>query len=173
MSSTELQRLGLELGADAPIFIHGHAAFAEGVGERFCDVSLPPAWYLVLIPPVAVPTAEMFAAPELRRDSPVINPADWRPGMGGNDLEPVACRLYPLVAQHLAWLSQFGRARMSGSGACVFAEFASAAAAAAAYAALPAGMRGFVARGLDRNPALSDPNPAGATPFCAGESNDG
>lgn len=161
LPSTDLQTLGLELGADVPIFIHGQAAFAEGVGERFTAVRLPPNWYLVLVPPVAVSTAEIFGAPDLRRDTPSIDGAAWRPGVGANDLEPVTCRLYPEVAQHLAWLRQFGRARMSGSGACVFAEFATQAAAAAAYAALPAGMRGFVARGIDRNPALtcSDRNP--------------
>ncbi len=161
-SSGELQQLGLELGADVPIFIHGRAAFAEGVGEHFCDVVLPPACYLVLIPPAAVPTAEIFAAPELRRDTPRINSAAWQSGMGGNDLEPVACRLYPVIAQHLAWLRQFGQARMSGSGACVFAEFATAEAAHAALATLPAGMQGFVARGLDRNPALALCDPSGA-----------
>jgi len=154
LATGELQQLGLELGADVPVFIHGHAAFAEGVGERFCDVDLPPAWYLVLVPPVAVPTAEIFRSPDLRRDTPRISAAAWQPGVGGNDLEPVACRLYPAIAQYLAWLSQFGPARMSGSGACVFTEFAEAAAAQAACAALPAGMQGFVARGLDQNPAL-------------------
>jgi 4-diphosphocytidyl-2-C-methyl-D-erythritol kinase len=154
LSSVELQQLGLELGADVPIFIHGHAAFAEGVGERFYDVNLPPAWYLVLIPPVAVPTAEIFASPDLHRDTAPITATAWQPGMGGNDLEPVACALYPVVAEHLAWLSQYGQPRMSGSGACVFAEFGAAEMARAALAALPAGMHGFVARGLDYNPAL-------------------
>ena len=154
LSPTQLQRIGLALGADVPIFIHGHAAFAEGIGERFVDVMLPPAWYLVLVPPVAVPTVEIFGASDLRRDTPAIAAADWRPGMGGNDLEPVACRLYPEVTRHLDWLRQFGTARMSGSGACVFATFVSAEAALAAHAAMPPGMQGFVARGLDRSPAL-------------------
>jgi len=156
MSSAELQKLGLTLGADVPIFVHGHAAFAQGVGEQFCDVNLPPAWYLVLIPPATVPTAEIFAAPGLRRDTPAIEAADWRLGMGGNDLEEIACQRYPVIAEHLAWLGQFGRARMSGSGACVFVEFATADAAQAAFATLPREMRGFVARGLDRNPALEE-----------------
>jgi len=150
-----LQRLGLALGADVPVFVHGHACFAEGVGERFTDVALPPAWYLVTVPEVAVPTAEIFGAPELRRDTPAIRPADWRPGMGGNDLEPVACRLYPEVARHLDWLRARGPARMSGSGACCFAEFATKSAACSALAALPPGMRGFVARGLDSHPILN------------------
>jgi len=158
LSAQELQRIGLELGADVPIFIHGHAAFAEGVGERFCDVDLPAAWYLVLVPPVAVPTAQIFKSPELRRDTPAMSAAAWRPGSGGNegnDLQPVACALYPEIAQHLDWLRQFGSARMSGSGACVFAEFADAESARAAHAALPHTMQGFVARGLDINPALA------------------
>lgn len=154
LPAAELQRLGLELGADLPIFLHGRAAFAEGVGERFSDVVLPPAWYLVLVPQVQVPTAAIFASPELCRDTPAISPAEWRPGRGGNDLEPVACRLYPEVARHLAWLARFGRARMSGSGACGFAEFAEEATARGALAQLPPDMKGFVARGLDRHPLL-------------------
>lgn len=149
-----LCRLGLTLGADVPVFVHGRACFAEGVGEHFTDVVLPPAWYLVTMPAVAVPTAEIFRAAELRRDTPAIDPAAWQPGQGGNDLEPVACRLYPEVARHLTWLRERGTARMSGSGACCFAEFAAEAEARAALAALPADMAGFVARGLDRHPIL-------------------
>jgi len=158
LSSVQLQAIGLSLGADVPVFIHGHSTFAEGVGERFTDVAVPEAWYLVLVPPVGVPTVEIFRAPDLRRDTPAIAPADWAPGFGGNDLEPVACRLYPEVARHLAWLRQLPEARqaaMSGSGACCFAEFATAAQAESALAALPADMQGFVARGLHKHPFLS------------------
>lgn len=155
LPASELQALGLALGADVPVFIHGRACFAEGVGERFTDVALPPAWYLVTVPEVAVPTVEIFRAPDLRRDTPAVHPEDWQPGQGGNDLEPVACRLYPEVRRHLDWLRARGPARMSGSGACCFAEFASAAQAQAALAALPTGMRGFVARGLDSHPILN------------------
>jgi 4-diphosphocytidyl-2-C-methyl-D-erythritol kinase len=155
LSPEELQRLGLSLGADVPVFIHGRACFAEGVGERFTDVALPPAWYLVTVPETAVPTADIFQAADLRRDTPSIDPAAWQPGMGGNDLEPVARRLFPEVGRHLDWLRARGPARMSGSGACCFAEFASEAEALAALAALPEGMRGFVARGLDSHPILN------------------
>lgn len=154
LSSDELQRIGLELGADVPIFVHGHAAFAEGIGEKFHDVDLPAAWYLVLVPPVAVPTAQIFKSPNLCRNTPAIIAEEWRPGSGGNDLEAVACILYPEIARHLDWLRQFGNARMSGSGACVFAEFPNETSARAAHAALPVGIQGFVARGLDRNPAV-------------------
>lgn len=152
LSRDELAALGLSLGADVPIFIHGRTAFAEGIGERFTDVAPPPAWYLVTTPAAGVPTPEIFRAPDLRRDTPAIPPADWQPGFGGNDLEPVACRLYPEIARHLEWLRLRAPARMTGSGACCFAEFAEEATARAALAALPAGMRGFVARGLDSHP---------------------
>ncbi|MDD5250175.1 MAG: 4-(cytidine 5'-diphospho)-2-C-methyl-D-erythritol kinase [Rhodocyclaceae bacterium] len=152
LTSRELQALGLQLGADVPIFIHGRSAFAEGVGERFTDVAMPPAWYLVTMPSVAVPTADIFRASDLRRDTPALHAADWHPGVGGNDLEAVACRLHPEVARHLAWLRRAGEARMSGSGACCFAAFENEAAARAELAALPAGMRGFVARGVDIHP---------------------
>jgi 4-diphosphocytidyl-2-C-methyl-D-erythritol kinase len=150
--STDLQRIGLGLGADVPIFVHGRAAFAEGVGERFTDVALAPAWYLVLVPAVAVPTAEIFRAADLRRNTPPVAAADWRPGCGGNDLEAVACRLFPEVRRHLDWLKRWGDARMTGSGACVFTEFPDEAAARSTFAALPPDMKGFVARGLDRHP---------------------
>ncbi len=159
LTSDALQKLGLGLGADVPVFIHGHATFAEGVGECFTDVSLSPAWYLVLVPPVAVPTAQIFKSPDLCRNTPRIAAHDWQQGMGHNDLEAVACAFYPVVAEYLAWLRPFAPARMSGSGACVFAEFTGAQAEQAArhaYAQLPAHMQGFVARGLDRNPALPE-----------------
>jgi 4-diphosphocytidyl-2-C-methyl-D-erythritol kinase len=152
LDSLQLQRVGLALGADVPIFVHGRSAFAEGVGERFSDVALPPAWYLVLAPAVTVPTPEIFRSPQLRRDTPAIGAGEWRPGFGHNDLEAVACALYPEVSQHLDWLRQYGDARMSGSGACCFVEFAAEPAARAALAALPADMRGFVAAGMDRHP---------------------
>jgi len=152
LDSPSLQRIGLALGADVPIFVHGRAAFAEGVGERFFDLTLPAAWYLVLVPAVAVPTLEIFRSAHLRRDTPAIAAADWRPGFGHNDLEAVACALYPEVKRHLDWLRDYGDARMSGSGACCFVEFARESAARAALAALPADMRGFVAAGMDLHP---------------------
>jgi len=152
LDSLQLQRTGLALGADVPFFIHGRTAFAEGVGERFTDVTLPAAWYLVLVPDVVVPTPEIFRSGELRRDTPAIVAADWRPGFGHNDLEAVAGALYPEVRRHLDWLRQHGDARMSGSGACCFVDFVRESAARAALVALPADMRGFVAAGLDRHP---------------------
>ena len=156
LKRAELQQLALKLGADVPVFVFGANAFAEGVGDQLTPLDLPAAWYLVLIPPVAVPTATVFAAPELTRDAKPIRITAFFDGLKQralrNDLEPVVSKRYPEVARHLAWLKQHGEARMSGSGACVYAEFSTESAARAAYARLPQSMRGFVARGLERHP---------------------
>lgn len=154
LSRQRLQEIGLSLGADVPIFIYGRNAFAEGVGEAFTPVDLPPVWYLVLEPPVQVPTADIFRVPHLRRDSPAIAAGDWHPGFGGNDLETVAAELYPAVAEYIGWLSAFAHVRMSGSGACVFAEFERRSEAEAVLSQLPQGMRGWVAEGLSAHPLL-------------------
>jgi 4-diphosphocytidyl-2-C-methyl-D-erythritol kinase len=156
LDSPSMQRIGLSLGADVPIFIHGHTAFAEGIGERFTDVTAPADWYLILVPPVAVPTPTIFRSAELRRDTAAIAAVDWQPGFGGNDLEPVACALYPEVTQHLEFLRRFGDARMSGSGACCFVALPDQPAAEAALATRPAHMHGFVAKGLDHHPLRSE-----------------
>jgi 4-diphosphocytidyl-2-C-methyl-D-erythritol kinase len=151
-TSAELQKIGLALGADVPVFIHGRTSFAEGIGEQFSDVVSPPAWYLVVVPPVLVPTPEIFRSPSLRRDTPVIVPARWFAGFGVNDLEPVACEFYPVIAKTLAWLRQFGDARMSGSGACCFIGLDNEAEVQAILERLPSGLTGFAARGLDCHP---------------------
>lgn len=152
LSRQRLQEIGLTLGADVPVFIFGRNAFAEGVGESLQPVKLPAAWYIVLKPPVQVSTAAIFGAAELKRDSAPMRAADWKPGVGGNDLEAVTVTRFPAVGKHLRWLSAFGEARMSGSGACVFAEFGTQEAAAQVIRQLPAGMRGWVAAGLDGHP---------------------
>lgn len=158
LSRQRLQALGLALGADVPVFLFGRNAFAEGIGEILHPVDLPPAWYVVLEPPVAVPTAAIFSAPELKRDTPAISPdafSPWRPGFGKNDLEPAALRRFPALAGHLAWLGRFGAARMTGSGACLFAEFPTREAAQAVIDALPTGMRGWLAAGLAAHPLIT------------------
>lgn len=154
LSRLRLQELGLSLGADVPIFVFGQNAFAEGVGEALVPVALPVSWYLVLVPPVAVPTAAIFQSPALRRDTPLLVPGDWVPGLGGNDLEPVACSLYPPVAEYLGWLQRQANGRMSGSGACVFAEFPDEASARNLLAQVPAGWVAWVAGGLEAHPLL-------------------
>lgn len=152
LSRTDLQEIGLTLGADVPVFVFGRNAFAQGVGEQLLPVDLPRRHYLVCEPPVQVPTATIFGARELKRDTPTINPAMWQPGEGHNDLEAVACARFPVIAGYLAQLGSFAPARMSGSGSCVFAEFASHAQAEAALVHLPPAMRAWLAAGVDRHP---------------------
>jgi 4-diphosphocytidyl-2-C-methyl-D-erythritol kinase len=155
-SREQLIALGLKLGADVPIFVFGQNAFAEGVGEELTAIELPPAWYVVLIPPVQVPTAEIFAVPELTRNTLPVKISPFSAGRicseGHNDLQPVVVRRYPEVAEHLGWLKQFGDARMTGSGACVFAAFETEREAREVFAKMPAEMQGFVAQGLDHHP---------------------
>jgi 4-diphosphocytidyl-2-C-methyl-D-erythritol kinase len=158
LSRAQLQELAMELGADVPVFVFGRSAFAEGAGERLAALQLAPAWYLVLVPETAVSTAEIFSAPELTRSTNAITIAAFSVGQGRNDLEPVVCRRYPRVARHLEWLRQYGDARMTGSGACVFCGFETEAQAQRVLSELPADMRGFVARGLDRHPLWSEGN---------------
>jgi len=155
MPRQRLQEIGLTLGADVPVFVFGHNAFAEGVGEALQAVALPPRWYVVVEPPVQVPTAIIFAAPELRRDSPPIAAGDWRPDGIGNDLEAVACARFPEVAECLRQLAAAAApaaARMTGSGSCVFAECASAEEAAAALRRLPPGLRAWTSAGAAAHP---------------------
>jgi 4-diphosphocytidyl-2-C-methyl-D-erythritol kinase len=147
-----LQELGVRLGADVPAFLFGRSALAEGVGERLTGVELPPAWYLVLAPPVSVSTAAIFSAPDLTRDSSPIKITRFSASPGRNDLEAVACRRHREVAEHLAWLRRHGPAAMTGSGACVFAAFDSESAALDVFSRRPREMQGFVARGVDRHP---------------------
>lgn len=154
LSRERLQEIGLSLGADVPVFIHGRNCFAAGVGERFTDVAVPDACYLLTMPPVHVPTAAIFRSPDLKRDTPEIRPADWRPGFGRNDMEPVACALFPEVARHLAELRRFGDARMTGSGACCFVDFGSRAEAESARRELPGDFRAEVVNGLVVHPLL-------------------
>lgn len=153
LARADLQALGAQLGADVPFFVFGENALGEGVGERLTALALPPAWYLVLVPPVALSTKEIFSDNALTRNAKPLKIPPFFSGLGANDLEPVALRRSPEVAAHLAWLRQRSpQARMTGSGACVFAEFATEGAARAVLGELPGTMRGFVARGLERHP---------------------
>jgi len=149
----ELMALGLRLGADVPVFLFGRNALGEGVGERLKALDLAPAWYLLLAPQVSVSTKEIFSDPSLTRDTKPLKIPPFLSGHGRNDLEAVALRRYPEIAEHLAWLKiRSPQARMTGSGACVFAEFSRQADAETLYNELPAAMRGFVARGLEHHP---------------------
>jgi 4-diphosphocytidyl-2-C-methyl-D-erythritol kinase len=160
LSRERLMQLGLFLGADVPVFIFGENALAEGVGEQLQAYPLPEAWYVVLSPSEHIATARVFekldsVRPELTRNTislKIRGLSEQQLRDARNDLQPVACDMYPEVARHLAWLAQFGEARMTGSGACVFAEFADETQARGVLGKLPPDMRGIVARGLPHHP---------------------
>jgi len=157
VSKARLAELALELGADVPFFLLGQNAFGEGIGERLTRMDLPGAWYVLLVPPVAVSTAEIFSDPTLTRDTKSVTISSFSVGFGYNDLEPVVCARHPAVDEYLGWLRGNAgprNARLTGSGACVFAEFATEHEALSVLASLPRHMRGFAARGLDRHPIL-------------------
>lgn len=144
----ELARLGLALGADVPVFVRGRSAVGEGVGERLTPIELPPRWFLVLHPGVAVPTREIFQAPELRRDTPVLPVSALLTGPSHNDCEPVVRARVPEVAAALDWLDRHAPARLTGTGACLFAAFSSAAAAERVAGRVPDRWRAWVVPGL-------------------------
>lgn len=158
-SREKLQDWGLALGADVPFFIFGRTAFAEGVGERLQPLTVAPAWYVVVEPGVAVPTAEIFSAEELTRNTEPTIITSFPAAATRNDLEPVASARYPAVKDALALLARVsgglagvGEPRMSGSGACVFLPCATEAAARDVLVGLPDGVCAWVARGLDQHP---------------------
>jgi 4-diphosphocytidyl-2-C-methyl-D-erythritol kinase len=161
LTTQELMDLGLPLGADIPFFLFGRDAFVEGIGETMQPVAVPPAWYVVIEPGVQAPTGPIFSAGDLTRDTKPVTIADFsrhteeRKGLvqyGRNDLQGVACRLFPPVAEAVEWLAQYGDARMTGSGACVFSAFGSEREADAVLARVPAQWQGWKAPALQRHP---------------------
>jgi 4-diphosphocytidyl-2-C-methyl-D-erythritol kinase len=160
LNRQELMQIGLKLGADVPVFIFGQTAWAEGVGEQLTAIDLPPQlqdlYYLVLTPLVHVSTAQVFANPRLTRDTKPLKIADFSSGadsaLFNNNLEKIVCEEFPAVASTLAWLNQFGLARMSGSGASVFLGVNSKQRADELLSQKPANTTGFVARGLVKHP---------------------
>ena len=147
LGEDRLAWLGLALGADVPVFVRGHAAFAEGVGERLQPVDLEEPWFLVLAPQVSVSTAEIFADPELTRNTPAITVRSLLAGGGHNDCQPVVERRYPEVRNALSLLNKFVPASMTGTGACVFGSFPNEGEADKVRRQLPASLPSFVARG--------------------------
>lgn len=144
--------IGKELGADVPVFIQGHSAWAEGIGDLLEPIALPAAWYLVLTPPCQVSTREIFCHADLTRNTPAIKMADFLAGRVRNDCETVTCRLHPEVAAALNWLSKFAKSRMTGTGASVFAAFRDEASARKVFDEIPAHWHGFVAQGVNSLP---------------------
>lgn len=157
LSRKHLMALGLQLGADVPIFVFGQAAWGEGVGEKLEAITLPDAWYAVLTPAVHVSTATIFNSNDLTRDTIPRKMAAFSKGFGQNDMQPLVCRIYPEVGKCLEWLNQFSevaldKPRMSGSGSSVFVELPNRESAEKVVNSKPAEVSGFVARGLAQHP---------------------
>ena len=152
LSRERLREIALELGADVPVFVFGQSAFAEGIGEQLTAISVPQAWYVVLTPPVHVATPSIFTDPDLTRNSIPIKILDFSSASLRNDLEPVAKRRHDEIKQYLQWLGAYAPARMSGSGAAIFASFARREDAQRVLDAKPEAMQGFMAEGWQRHP---------------------
>ncbi|KZY72459.1 4-(cytidine 5'-diphospho)-2-C-methyl-D-erythritol kinase [Oleiphilus sp. HI0071] len=158
LSRNELSTLGLQLGADVPVFINGKTAFAEGVGEQLHDLKTPSLWYVVLSPKVHVSTAQIFSNELLTRDTPKMKIAPALEGQAldrlHNDCEPLVAKLYPEIQSALDWLSQFGQAKMTGTGACCFCALSSEAEARQVLNEANPKFKGFIAKGVSLSPAI-------------------
>lgn len=152
LDTMQLATLGLRLGADVPVFVHGASSWAEGIGEELTPITLGAHWYTVLSPGLEVSTERVFTDPELTRDNLAITISAFRGGQTRNDCEPVVRRLHPEVSQALDWLGQFGESRLTGTGACVFVAFDTEEEARMVSAQVPARWQAFVARGVDVSP---------------------
>ncbi len=155
LSVDELATLGLKLGADVPVFVRGQAAWVEGIGEQLTACDFPEANYVVIKPDAAVGTAEIFQAAELTRNSPLTTIRAFLAGGGRNDCAPAVRARYPQIAEALDWLQVYGDARLTGTGACVFASMPDAASAREVAARVPPRWQGFVARGVNRSALLA------------------
>lgn len=148
-----LARIGLALGADVPVFVRGHSAWAEGIGERLTPLDLPERWYVVIDPGACVPTGSLFAAPELTRNAAHLTiPLFLSGAITANAFEPLVRKRFPVVAQALEWLGRHGDARLSGSGGCIFAVVGTREIACEVVAQCPPGMRGYIGRGVAESP---------------------
>ncbi|MEQ9721414.1 4-(cytidine 5'-diphospho)-2-C-methyl-D-erythritol kinase [Yersinia alsatica] len=152
LSDEELAAMGLTLGADVPVFVYGHAAFAEGIGEKLQPAEPTEKWYLVAHPGVSIPTPIIFSDPELKRNTPVRPLAALLSDPYANDCEPIARKRFREVEQALSWLLEYAPSRLTGTGACVFAEFDTESSAREVLSIAPEWLHGFVARGVNISP---------------------
>ncbi|HDG1682773.1 TPA: 4-(cytidine 5'-diphospho)-2-C-methyl-D-erythritol kinase [Kluyvera ascorbata] len=152
LSEDELATIGLTLGADVPVFVRGHAAFAEGVGEVLTPVEVAEKWYLVAHPGVSIPTPVIFRDPELPRNTPVRSIETLLNCEFGNDCEVIARKRFREVDDVLSWLLEYAPSRLTGTGACVFAEFDTELAARQVLEQAPEWLQGFVAKGVNLSP---------------------
>lgn len=155
LTEEHLQDLGLQLGADVPVFINGKTTFATGVGEQFQTAHIAPQTYLVVNPGVHVSTAEIFGDPELPRNTPQMDVRNYQFEQTHNDCQALACKKYPVIAKSLQWLLQYAPSRMTGTGASIFGVFNDPKKAQAALYELPEYCSGFIAQGCDESPLLS------------------
>nr|WP_183911673.1 4-(cytidine 5'-diphospho)-2-C-methyl-D-erythritol kinase [Simiduia aestuariiviva] len=155
LSLPHLAEIGLQLGADVPVFVMGQTAWAEGVGEQLTPVPMPQNWYLVVTPNCHVSTAEIFSHKGLTRDTPNITVAAFLEQGGQNDCQALVVKLHPQVRQVIDWLNQFGAAQMTGTGASVYCAFATAEAAQSVLCILPKQWQGFVAQAVNISPLHS------------------
>lgn len=176
LSIDALAELGLQLGADVPVFIHGRSAFAEGVGEKLTPITLADHWYLVIFPGRAISTAEVFSLPDLPRHTPPVRIRDFLTGAGHrqassgavvrsdfrirdflaggghNDCEAAVFRAWPEVAAAAKWLERWAAPRMSGTGSCIYGRFFGESSARSVLTGLPSAWQGFVSRGINYSP---------------------
>ena len=154
LSVHQLADIGLQLGADVPIFVRGETAFAEGVGEQITPAPQPEQWFLVANPNVHISTGEIFTAQELTRNTPSMDWADYKFEETRNDCQQLVVNRYPEVAKLLQWLVHYAPSRMTGTGACVFATFSDYTLAEQVRAQMPESWQSFVAKGVNRSPLL-------------------
>ncbi|WP_333877170.1 4-(cytidine 5'-diphospho)-2-C-methyl-D-erythritol kinase [Methylobacter sp.] len=158
LSMERLMELGLTLGADVPVFVYGYSAWAEGVGEKLKRIDIPEQWFVVIKPNCHVDTREVFLSKDLTRNSKSIRIADFIAGQHQNDCLGVVRERYQFVKDALVELSEFSEARLTGTGACVFAQFDSEAAAASAYRSLQKKWQVYLVKGVNESPLFSKLN---------------
>ncbi|CAM2992268.1 4-(cytidine 5'-diphospho)-2-C-methyl-D-erythritol kinase [Moritella viscosa] len=156
LDEDQLAAIGVKLGADVPVFVRGHAAFAEGIGEQLTSIEVDENYYLIVVPDTQVNTAKLFSDPELIRDTPKrplnqLLQDEWL-----NDFEPTVKKRHPEVAKALEWLLKYAPSRLTGSGCCIFSEFKTKSGALTVLAKAPKGMQIYIAKGLNKSPLLRD-----------------
>ncbi|MGK0298257.1 MAG: 4-diphosphocytidyl-2-C-methyl-D-erythritol kinase [Gammaproteobacteria bacterium] len=154
LSTLELADMGVNLGADVPVFIHGQSAWGEGIGEILEPLTLPEDWFLIIHPGCHVNTGSIFSNHDLTRNTSPITIRDFEEGNSHNDCESVVFREFPEVAEAAQWLGQWTEAKLTGTGACVFGRFKSRQLANQVFAQIPSKWQGFVSKGINKSPLL-------------------
>lgn len=152
LSNEILADLGVKLGADVPIFVYGFSAFAEGIGEKLQHATPKELWYVLIKPKVSISTVDVFTHPELTRNTPKQSLSALLEASYENDCEKIVRSVYPEVDYQLSWLLEYAPSRLTGTGACVFAEFNSKKDAQVVYSLIPDNATGFIARGMNTSP---------------------